>query len=626
MYKTGVAKRDITDRRKGLQMQGMADPRQKTTGVALPLFARAFVVEDPGKDVVIGIVVADIWACTRLLKLEVLKALDARQNTAFHDANLLISGTHTHSAPGGYAGYEIYDQPSGKVDRRTLKILTDGIADALVEAHESRAPGQIYLNNGLVEDCGRQRSKPAYDNNPPEERARYETDTDNSMQVLKFTRKTPSGATPVGMINWYAIHPTDLGQANQMVSGDNKGLASARFEQAMSERGHGDVVAAFANANCGDVSGNVGFGIPDGIHDTAHLETHATKQCDAALHLFDDAHEQITGTVKHWYKHKNFSSVRIKDSPHRTWPFALGLSFAAGSTEDSVSVYADPFTGKVVPVENVREGLTSSEASRAPYNGARALMSAAMSLKFSTTVPGALPGEITNGHAPKPILFAPRGDSKLAPSVLPIQCMRLGQFAVIGFPGELTSMAGRRLRARVVDALGSGKHPVTTVALGTYSNEYAQYVATKEEYDKQHYEGASTPFGPHTLAAFIQEFETLVGTGDPDGIATPKPPKSVRFYNGTYFTVLFHLSYVLPNGNFVGTDSGGTVSHNKYYHFKIPGDATQVKVYAGYQRLLDPWATTAPLEIEFDSGETYSVQLWDSGPRRQIFDHGVVDP
>jgi neutral ceramidase len=41
------------------------------------------------------------------------------------------------------------------------------------------------------------------------------------------------------------------------------------------------------------------------------------------------------------------------------------------------------------------------------------------------------------------------------------------------------------------------------------SNAYAGYVATREEYAAQHYEGASTHFGPWTLAAYQQEFAAL---------------------------------------------------------------------------------------------------------------------
>ena len=50
---------------------------------------------------------------------------------------------------------------------------------------------------------------------------------------------------------------------------------------------------------------------------------------------------------------------------------------------------------------------------------------------------------------------------------------------------------------------------VTEVIVAGLTNAYSGYVATREEYRKQHYEGASTHFGPWTLAALQQEFDKL---------------------------------------------------------------------------------------------------------------------
>ena len=41
------------------------------------------------------------------------------------------------------------------------------------------------------------------------------------------------------------------------------------------------------------------------------------------------------------------------------------------------------------------------------------------------------------------------------------------------------------------------------------SNSYSHYISTFEEYQEQRYEGASTLYGPHTLAAYQQTFYDL---------------------------------------------------------------------------------------------------------------------
>ena len=47
------------------------------------------------------------------------------------------------------------------------------------------------------------------------------------------------------------------------------------------------------------------------------------------------------------------------------------------------------------------------------------------------------------------------------------------------------------------------------VVIAGLSNTYTHYVATWEEYQRQRYEAASTIYGPHTLAAYIQQFTHL---------------------------------------------------------------------------------------------------------------------
>ena len=47
------------------------------------------------------------------------------------------------------------------------------------------------------------------------------------------------------------------------------------------------------------------------------------------------------------------------------------------------------------------------------------------------------------------------------------------------------------------------------MVISALANTYINYVTTLEEYNVQRYEGASTIYGPHTLSAFIQEFNKL---------------------------------------------------------------------------------------------------------------------
>ncbi|MDQ6778337.1 MAG: neutral/alkaline non-lysosomal ceramidase N-terminal domain-containing protein [Actinomycetota bacterium] len=522
-YNIGTGIAEVTDPAVGLPMQGMADQNQITTGVESPLYARAFVVAQAAGPAAacVAIIVADIWAGTRRVKDAVLRRLAANHGELYTEENVLLAGTHTHSAPGGFSGNLLYDFDfaRGGCDEATVSCIADGCAQAVEKAHGNLASGRIYVNRGDVVDCGRNRSEPAYLSNPQAERDQWGADTDRELLLLKFVKADDTGQErPVGALNWYAIHPTDRGQKNTLVCGDNKGYASSLFEQHMgSDRSQPETfVAAFANANGGDVSGNVELGhIPDGIHDRAQMEKHGRQQFEVGQRLFQEATEEVTGPVDHRHTRVDFSNFAMGSGGARTWPAALGISFAAGSSEDSVPV----------PDLDIHEGITAAN-----ITAADAVIASAAGLGLSVIFGVSVIDQATaiperEGQLPKPSVLMPGLEAPPSvPQVLPVQLLRVGTVAILGVPGELTTMAGRRVRKTVLDALSATG--VIHLALATYANEYSQYVTTLEEYSSQQYEGASTLFGPHTLEAYqltAAELATAIAQRTP---SPPGPPPS----------------------------------------------------------------------------------------------------
>ncbi len=516
---TGIA--EVTDPAAGLPMQGMADKNQISAGVESPLHARAFVIaQSPsiGSSARMAIIVADIWAGTRRVKEAVLARLATSTPGLYTEENTLLAGTHTHSAPGGYSGNLLYDFDfaRGGCDEATVTCIAEGCARAVEMAHAALAPGRIYVNHGEVADCGGNRSEAAYLCNPQAERERWGADTDRDMLLLKFVKLDAGAERPVGVLNWYAIHPTDRGQKNLLVCGDNKGYASFLFEQHMGSdsRQPDAFVAAFANANCGDVSGNVELGHPpDGINDRAQMEKHGRQQFETALQLFQNATEEVTGPIEYRHTRVEFSNFAIDGAPGgRTWPAALGISFTAGSSEDSFPV----------PDLGIKEGITVANIDEGDI-----VITAAATLGLSVLLGASVIDQETErpvraGHLPKPVVFMPGVEAQPAvPQTLPVQLLRVGTLALLGIPGELTTMAGRRLRATVLAAMRA--IPIEYVALGTYANEYSQYITTLEEYGSQQYEGASTLFGPHTLSAY-QQVAASLATAIVQGAASPPGP------------------------------------------------------------------------------------------------------
>lgn len=71
-----------------------------------------------------------------------------RYGTLYTAKNVAISGTHSHSGPGGYLQYVLYIVTSKGFVRQSFDALADGIELAIVQAHENLRPGSISFNEG----------------------------------------------------------------------------------------------------------------------------------------------------------------------------------------------------------------------------------------------------------------------------------------------------------------------------------------------------------------------------------------------------------------------------------------------------------------------------------------------
>ena len=211
-----------------------------------------------------------------------------------HIENLSISGTHTHSAPGGFLQYTLYQITSLGFSKETMDTYVEGVAQALLRAYNNLNVGTVRMTKdtflGPEYIANINRSPTSYLLNPEEERNLYskEGDTDKTMLQLEFSKilsqrsqnkftsqkltrldrpsRAPSssqhGQTSrlIGVLNWYAVHGTSMNSTNKLISGDNKGYASYLMEKEINGQdtlpGHGDFVAAFASTNLGDASPN----------------------------------------------------------------------------------------------------------------------------------------------------------------------------------------------------------------------------------------------------------------------------------------------------------------------------------------------------------------------------------
>lgn len=485
-YLIGRSVQDVTGPPVGVLMLGFVRADQISEGLHTRQYARAFVVSDKDKSNRVAFVVVDTAMVTYSLKREALDRLRATLGDAYHEGNFILSATHTHGAPGGFHHHLALSPIGGPFHQAYFDVLAEGISEAVRAAHAGLRPGDVYLARGRVEGAGVNRSAVAYQNNPPEERMRYADDVDKTMTQLTFV----DASGEIGVLNWFAVHPTSMTFFNRLITGDNKGVASAILEK---ERGTTyadaeDFVAGFAQTNCGDVTPNLNLNnTGPGRDDFESTRIIAERQAVVARALAAQRGEKLRGPIERRFRYVDFSCVEVADEftgrgTQRTCPSAFGYAFAAGSTED----------GGGHPL--FREGM------KEPNPLIEGVLAAAS--------PGPKPTpELRECHKPKVILFSPgAARPPMQEQVMPLGLVRIGQFVLVVGPCEYTTMTGRRIREAVARDLDAAPD---SVVLAGYSNEFGGYVTTFEEYQAQQYEGGHTIFGPWEEAAFRQEFVKL---------------------------------------------------------------------------------------------------------------------
>ena len=576
-------------------------PPQVPNGIHTRPFARAFDIESPcnGKRVVF--VSIDLMGISALIHQEVLKKIAADPVLSQHYGidNVMLSGTHSHEVGGGFGLVVLPDLSSSvpalvnnilvyvesliisnaDYDDDNFNAIVNGIVQSIRRAHANLEAhpesSGIGLSIGQLLNANVNRDPPGYQQDSPSERAQYvdqnghEVDVDKRFLQLNLVR---SNGTAVGVLNWFGVHPTSMGNHDLLLSGDNKGYASLGFEKLMGTQyapdangeatGADNFVAAFAQTDEGDAvpdlyvfdkdlaGGNgPGQGVPyqfrGGTDDPYNFNqagyergepkataVSGTKQLAQALTQFTQG-SALTGPVDYRFFYADLNADEITDpavlaglsyadepaalyTPAKTTcASAYGVSQFAGGVnapDFGAAGYACVADAPSPYFNQVRTGYNglyngtgyialekNDQPLRIPFDGPAVytvltpLLCAATKLQTQYSCQNEKPA--TLGASKNPV---------------PIQIFRVGNLAILGVPLEVTTMSARRLRKTVLDALSPVG--VDTVVIAGLSNDYHEYMATREEYSAQMYEGASTIFGPWQLAAIQQESRKLALT------------------------------------------------------------------------------------------------------------------
>jgi neutral ceramidase len=500
----GAARADITPP-PGASTFGHAPDSRVSQGYWSRLYCRAFVFV-PAGDTPLAMVSCDLGAISTLLQRSVAALV---RPLGIHPSRVLLSATHTHAGPAhffdgsSYGGSMSTRMPG--FDPAMLRFLATRIADAINEAHQRRAPAALGWGRAYVFHLTHNRSLGPFRANQPlfdlpgaeiaaadpnltdEERA-----IDPVLRVLRIDEVDPADPSrargPIGAIGFFAMHPTVLSSQNRLFGADVDGVVSRALEREM-RRDSGDPTRdplfALVNTNEGDISPNWIAGTIDEANQLgSRLAAHAHGAYERAGESRDPS-----PIIDARYAEPRLPGARLGDGTRLCDRPELGASTVGGATDHPTSFAF---------IDDVRPG--NVDLTRRDCHAPRR--------KFAGLVQDVL---------------VPHGS---LPDRAPIALVQLGSTAVAFLPAEATITAGGRIAASVLATMKHAPDAPTDAVIAGLANGYIQYVATEEEYQLQHYEGASTLYGPRTQAFFTEWFARLAQAMLPQRAGSPVAPSA----------------------------------------------------------------------------------------------------
>jgi len=453
------------------------------------LWARALYVEDidTGQRVVVCIV--DLLSGTNALLEAVERALEAGGHEDLV-GRVIVSGTHTHAAPGRFFGNRFYDRLAApftlrRHDARLTRELGEKVARACIGAARQRARGDLCVLRAPVWRAARNRSLEAHranaaDPERPEIPWRTPGEGLSAEEAAVDPRVTlwcaRTGDQLVGAFAWFGCHGTALGRKYPFYHRDWLGFAVNAVEAAFD-----GVACAVGSGASGDVtplpSPQAQPGAPaplSGIELAQHVGLRVGATITEMLRAVPeprDEHLRVT------LDSGVFEVVADGSTPR----WQVGVPVLGGS-EDGGPAYRK--------LQFVAEGFRGDAGVQRPKAPALGFLQA---LTLG-------PLDIAHHH--------------------PWYRVRLGDHVHCTVPGEPTVMAALTLEQRARAQLGAASACVVG-----YSGDYCGYFTTQPEYELQHYEGASTLYGPRSLEWYRDQ---LLGPSRPRPRASgaafaPKP-------------------------------------------------------------------------------------------------------
>lgn len=503
--RAGVGKADITPRT-GYYLGGWTRADRTAQGQHTRLFARALVLQRGERKV--ALVQVDLF----MIPAGMVKHVgDRLADAGLSEQNILISASHTHSGPGGYANFpslntaapstETATDPFSffglinpqQADPQLYRFLTEQITAAIRRADRDLGPAAAGWGSSRILGLTQNRSIEAHlanhgillergEGTESHDPGGYAHTIDPDVNVLRVDKVAgrKRKRVPIGAWSTFADHGTVTKSTFEFYNADHHASALRVFEEEVRRKGRvprsQEVLNVYGNSDEGDMSAGLTRHGPAASDEVGRVEA------AAMLRAWTRAGSRLSRTPEidvRWTRicfcGQETEGGRVADKPE------VGIPFLTGSEEERGPLF---------------------DLTRQHFEGRRSAVSLG-----------------PHGHK-----IYPPGASNV-PTAVPLLAVRVGPRLIVSVPGEGTKEVGARIKQDVERAVtGAG---IERVVVSGLANDFILYFTTPEEYARQHYEGGNTHFGTYSSNLLKAELARLAGAlvrGEPAPAPAPFDP------------------------------------------------------------------------------------------------------
>jgi neutral ceramidase len=516
----------------------------RSRGHRMRLYARSLVLEDPAGER-IAIVLADLGAVSAQLHRKVAMKVQAR--TGIGADRLILTATHTHSAPGHFFGAPAHDEQASSVegyDPFLTEQLADGMARALLQAFAALRPARAAWGNVAVLRQTRVRNNSAAQRNPQRfehaaaaaiplpDSASYRY-IDPQLNMLRIDVREGGSFQPAGSLMIFPVHGTMNPGANVLLDGDLHSVVMQLLERRIGSGAYQPDTAPasihlFANGAEGDIVANFSpqtrcpapaprqIFWPTGPRRPPPPDRFQPVARPPFPECLQQARREIwqigNAIAGHALQLHERLETLIQQPSARELSIARAFNVLSASRPPTPTALCRPHAGPAT-VGGVEGGFTRI----LNLTLMRTLLRADTFPSADTTLPA--PHACWGAKQKIGLLEFLLAGKRPYPDELQLSVIRIGDVVIGTVPGEATTNAGARMRrALAADSTARTADLYDKHLLLGLTNGYVQYIASPYEYTAQLYEGAATLYGPHTAQTIAHALGRLARELPPRGV------------------------------------------------------------------------------------------------------------